>query len=316
MLQRLCAIAGALLLLASPSLARKSYKLSRWNIPSAHYSGITPLGGGRYAVVADKEPMAGFYVWLVRQDARDGHIIEVQNEGFFGVPHAQRDAEGVAFCPQRQSLFISGEADQRVLEHRLDGTLTGAELRIPEAFGTKHIQPNRGFEALGYDTLQRLFWTCTESPLPGDGEKVRMLSFGPDMQLLRAYPYTLDTEKARNHGRDHYHGVVSLVAREDGSLLVLEREARIAKRYNGSSCWNRLFLFRPETGEKQPLNKWKTRFTVVNTRFANYEGMCLGATLDDGRQTLLLVADSQGGFGKGPWHLKDRLKVQVLPDGE
>ena len=46
--------------------------------------------------------------------------------------------------------------------------------------------------------------------------------------------------------------------------------------------------------------------------FANYEGMCLGRPLPDGRQTLLLVNDSQGGYRKGPFRLKDYIKVIVI----
>ena len=37
--------------------------------------------------------------------------------------------------------------------------------------------------------------------------------------------------------------------------------------------------------------------------------MCLGPVLADGTQTFLLLADSQGGSGVGPWRLRDRLKV-------
>ena len=36
--------------------------MSRWAVPAANYSGITPLGADRYALVSDKEPADGFYV--------------------------------------------------------------------------------------------------------------------------------------------------------------------------------------------------------------------------------------------------------------
>ena len=42
--------------------------------------------------------------------------------------------------------------------------------------------------------------------------------------------------------------------------------------------------------------------------------MCLGCRLNDGRQTVLLISDSQGGFRKGPIYLRDFLKVIVLPN--
>ena len=45
--------------------------------------------------------------------------------------------------------------------------------------------------------------------------------------------------------------------------------------------------------------------------FANYEALCPGISLNDGRQTLLLN-DSQGGYSKGPFHLKDYIKVILI----
>jgi hypothetical protein len=134
-----------------------------------------------------------------------------------------------------------------------------------------------------------------------------------DMMILAGENRSLVADGIERMRHATRPGIVALAAQADGSLLVLEREARIARRYNGSRCWNRLFSFRPETGQKRQIHAWKTRFNVFDTRFANYEGMCFGRPLTDGRQTLLLVADSQGGYGRGPWHLKDRLRLLVLP---
>ncbi len=300
--------------LAAPSVSAKRYRLSRWGIPKANYSGITHLGGHRYAVVSDEEPMAGFYVWTLRMDSVSGKVLEVANEGFRGIPRTpDRDTEGIAFCPQRNSIFVSGETDQRILEHRPDGTLTGAKLRIPPQFAADKILHNRGFEALTYDARSRLFWTCTESPLPTDEAlHLRMLCFSADLNPAGEYPYRLDTPRARNAGRDYYHGVVALAPLGDGRLLVLEREARIAKHYSGSRCWCKLFVYSPAEGRKRLLESWDTRMNLWNTRFSNYEGMCLGPTLADGTRTLLLLADSQAGAGRGPWRLKDRLMVLRL----
>ena len=274
------------------------------------------LGDSRYAVVSDKDSLAGFHVWAIHLDSKKGRITSVQDEGFRGVPFPlMRDAEGVAFCPDNNSVFICGEAEQRILEHRLDGTFTGRELHIPEALSVPHIYPNRGFEALCYDNVRRLFWTCTESPLRSDSARqLQLISFGLDMQPIATYRYILDPERSRNYGRDHYHGVVAMAPLSDGSLLVLEREARIARHYSGSRCHNCLFRFVPTTGEKRLLDSWQTRFTLMNTRFANYEGMCLGPRLADGRQTILLLSDSQGAYARGPWKLKDYIQVRFLND--
>lgn len=290
------------------------YKLKKWNILPANYSGITSIGDGFYAIVSDEELEAGFYVWNIQIDLNTGKLISVQQQGWRGVPYdIDRDAEGIAFCPDRQSLFISGEADQRIIEHQLDGTLTGYELHIPNGMKKDNIQSNRGFEALGYDEKKQVFWTTTESNLINDtAQQLRLQSFGVDLIPKQQIPYKLDSEQSKNHGRDHYHGVVAITPLKDETLLILEREARIAKNYNGSHCWCKLYRFNIETNKKILIEEWKTRFTASNTRFANYEGMCLGPTLTDGRQTVLLISDSQAGYGRGPWHLKDWLKIITL----
>ncbi len=298
--------------------AQKTYKLKKWHVPAAHYSGITPMGDGRYAVVSDEESQAGFYVWRVEIDTLKGRVRNVSDEGFRGVAFdIDRDAEGVAFCPPLQTVFVSGEADQRILEHRIDGTLTGRELAVPTDYGKSRIQANRGFEALGYDSLRASFWTSPESPLQGEsGLRVPLLRFGTDLRLQQTVDYELDAPQARNHGRDHYHGVVAITPMADGTLLILEREARIARRYSGSRCWCRLYQFDPSTGTKRLRSQWCTRLTPTNSRFSNYEGMCLGPKLADGRQTVLLVADSQGGYGRALWHLRDKLRLLILEPEE
>lgn len=301
-------------------LAGKRYRLSRWGIPSANYSGIASLGGNRYVVVSDEGSMSGFYIWEIEVDSLSGHIVEVKNNGFRGGdwPY-QRDAEDVAFCVQRGSLFVSGEADQRILEYAFDGNPTGEELKTPKDFSIKEIQPNRGFEALAYDSLNEVFWTCTESPTLDALKRnphtldLTIVGFSADLHPKCTYPYRLDAPQAREKGGDYYHGVVAMTPLSDGSLLVLEREARISKRGNGSRCWVKLFRYIPETGKKQLVEQWHTRFHLLNTRFANYEGMCLGPVLSDGTQTLLLLSDAQAGKGKALWHLKDYLNIVRLP---
>ena len=39
--------------------------LSKWGIPAGNYSGITPLGNGRFAVVSDKAPSLGYFEWEI-----------------------------------------------------------------------------------------------------------------------------------------------------------------------------------------------------------------------------------------------------------
>lgn len=309
-----------IMLLFALSVPAKRKRLSHWNIPAANYSGIAHIGNEKYVVVSDVETKAGFYIWTLSVDLQKGKIKEVRNEGFRGVEWpSDRDAEGIAFCGSRQTLFVSGEADQRILEHGIDGGITGQELQVPIEFSSKSIQSNRGFEALGYDAKNQVFWTCTESPtlavLKSDSSSrlIMMQSFASNFQPLQQYAYYLDEPQAKRKGADYYHGVVAITPLNDATLLVLEREALIAKRGNGSRCWVKLFRYHPESGKKQFVYEWKSRFNLFNTRFANYEGMCLGPILLDGTQTLLLLSDSQAGIGKAFWHLKDYVNIIRLP---
>ena len=313
---RCLGLAVAFLLLAGQSaLGRRDSRLGRYGIVPGGYSGITALGGDRYAVVSDRDVQAGFHVWHIAIDPVTGKLQSVTDEGFRAQPgHRERDAEGVAYCPARGSVFVSGEADNAILEHRMDGTLTGNRLAVPKSI-VAALAPNRGFESLTYDTVSHHFWTMNESPslIESHSRRLLLMQFADDLSLSASFPYYIEEGQARSAGRDYYHGVSAMAAMPDGSLMVLEREARIARHYQGSRCWCSIFRFHPATGEKRLVGRWNTRFGVFNTRFANYEGLCLGPRLQDGRLTLLMLTDSQCGYGRGPWHLSDRLRV-VVPD--
>lgn len=293
---------------------RNVYRLSRWDIPAADYSGITPLGDDRYAVVSDAEMRAGFSVWKIVFDSLECKIKSVESEGFRGVEYPiQRDQEGIAYSPFSHTVFICGEADQRVLEHNMDGTLTGRELPVPESMSVAHIVPNHGFESLCYSSASRGFWTVTESALREDPVGyLRMMCFDENLQVRSECPYHLSAPRAKSAGRDYYHGVSAMAALPDGRLLVLEREAFIASRYMGSTCWCSLWLFDPSSGNKSQLAEWVTGMTLFSSRFSNYEGLCLGPVMQDGRQSVLLLCDAQSGYGRAFWHLRDRIKVLLL----
>ena len=64
---------------------------------------------------------------------------------------------------------------------------------------------------------------------------------------------------------------------------------------------------------KHLLARWATRLRLFRFDLANYEGLCLGRRLADGRQTLLCVSDAQGGAGRWFLRLHDVLRVVVLP---
>lgn len=334
------------------AVALKQKSLSHWNIGTAHFSGITPFGGDRYALVSDKEPADGFFVFRIVQDSVSGEVLHVEMEGFRGNPSPQvdsrgislRDSEGIVYHEGRNTVFISGEGDQQILEYTLDGRPTGVRLQVPEPYSRRHIISNYGFEALAYHPAVGRFWTTTESTLPLDGDAagpahlgvvnlLRLQAFGEDLRPCACYAYRMDLGKADRFGRLYAYGVPALTALPDGRLLVLEREVSISQRYLSSEVECKLFLVNPAEGwqidsqtDLQQLDRNKflmktlvahfvTKLNLVRRNLANYEGMCLGRTLADGRQTLLLVNDSQGRMGKGGIYLKDYLKVLILPNG-
>ena len=341
-------------LLAAPVLAQtamelKQKSMAQWGVGTAQYSGITALGGNRYAMVSDKEPSDGFFAFRIDQNAATGEVTNVYLEGFHGNPSPKvdatgisiRDCEGVAYFPPSHTIFISGEGDQAILEYALDGKPTGRSLAVPAQFGLDKIVANYGFEALSYDTINHRFWTITESTLKADGHAasaqypaaqnvLRLQSFTDDLQPGAQYAYRMDRGRSEKFGNIYVYGVPEVTTLPDGRLLVLEREANIPSGYIGSECRCKLFLVDPSQGYridsstdlrtldpnkflvKKLLLDFRTLMNLTKHNFANYEGMCLGRKLADGRQTLLLVCDSQGGYGKGPVHLKDYIKVVVL----
>jgi len=345
-----------LLLLLSLSVSAQTAKqlkqisLAKWNIGTGQYSGITPIGSNRYAVVSDKEPRDGFFIFQIDQNPQTGEITNASLEGFKGNPAARvdangfsvRDPEGIAYLPQTGTLFISGEGDQEILEYALDGTLTGRRLQVPKAFSLRNIVPNYGFEALTHCEKAHLFWTTTESTLPADGfaasaahptaqNLLRLQSFDDTtLQPAAQYAYRMDTGRSTAFGRIYAYGVSELTALPDGRLLVLEREANVTAKGIKSEVVCKLYLVAPtpdlaltttESLQQLPaarflpkklLASWRTQASPFNLTFANYEGMCLGRTLTDGRLSLILINDSQGGYHKGPFRLKDYLKVILL----
>ena len=149
---------------------------------------------------------------------------------------------------------------------------------------------------------------------------------------MAQYAYRMDRGRKEKFGKIYALGVPSLLALPDGRLLVLEREVNVTNNYVGSQVVCKLFLVQPDQGWqidsqtdlrrldpncfliKRLLHTFTTRLSPISLAFANYEGMCLGRRLADGRQTILLVADSQGGYGKVGLQLKDYLRVLVLSD--
>lgn len=331
---------------------QRQWNLSKRGVPSRNFSGIAHISGQRYACVSDKENGMGYYPFEIVLDSIRGKLLNVTCDTLHTtrLPRVNpmsisaHDAEDVVYVPRWGTLFIADEAHQTICEYKMDGTPTGRSLNVPQWMGEAAIYSNYGFEALCYSPTQNLFWTATESTLRVHGSPassthpvqnvICLQSFGADLAPKATYAYLMDVPLAKKTGRSYAFGVSAMTALSDGRLLMLEREFHVSKHYMNSWVVVKLYCVNPR--EAMPLStsdrdsvqvvkkalrkelwvEWKTRFNVLNTRLANYEGMTLGPRLEDGRQTLLLISDSQGGMGRGSYRLKDYLKVLVLPREE
>ena len=65
-----------------------------------------------------------------------------------------------------------------------------------------------------------------------------------------------------------------------------------------------------EVLKKTLLTEFRTKVNITRRNFANYEGICVGPKLSDGRQLLILVCDSQNQY-RGV--MKDWFRTVILP---
>ena len=276
----------------------------RLDVPAGQYSGITHVGEDVYAVVHDKASGGGLHFFTIHflEDGSIGAVTAFESDAGGKTGH---DNEDVVYVPETKTLFVAAESDQSIREYKLDGRATGRKLSIPAEL--RKTQPNLGFEALAYS--EGLFWTTTEAPLPAEKRPRmhRLQSFRlKDLKAGKHYWYQAEeptvTEAETRSAQAYVSGISAMTVLPSGRLVVLEREVYVP----GGSIWDmmqaftltRLYLVDPLRDKAQVLEK--TLLTSFYTSFlnlANFEGMCLGPVLPDGRQTLLLLADSQDGRG-------------------
>lgn len=287
------------------------------NVAVGQYSGIAYLGGDRYAVVDDKLAGGGivFFDLPLRDDGsvRTARVRRTVPEATLSSYVSGRDNEGVAYADGR--LYVSAEADQSIREYDLDGRETGRTFLVPAAFGRDSIEGNAGFEALTYNAVTGKFWTTTEMPLKADGPSSRLhrlLRFDGGFQPDACFLYQMDeprmAREETSSAMAYVHGIAALTALDDGRLIVLEREVCVPRSSPQEILANafsqmKLYLVSPSGADvlsKQLLHSFETCISMtgtgVNVALANYEGMCLGPRLRDGRRCLLLIADSQAGM--------------------
>ena len=318
--------------------------LADWHVKPANYSGITWLGDNRYALVDDKSPLDGFYLINIYIDDATGKIKSVEPGEFMAAPaktaeeaQARRwaDCEDIAYVPHTNTVFITSEANAQVAEYDLSVNATGRRLNIPAHLSRKMQQFNGGFEPLTYHAQQQTFWLTTENSLLADStlngaQPMRIVSFNKELMPVAEYAYMLDKPQLKADVKYYTHGISAMTALPDGRLLILERELSIPPKYLGGRCNVKIYAVNPTTDNtiakacdmatlpseaflsKKLVASFHTNIKIGSLNYANYEGMCLGPRLADGRQTLLLINDSQAGAGNSLCTLKDYIKVILL----
>lgn len=295
-------------------------------IPAGEYSGITHIAADTFAVVSDKTEGHGFFLMKIQTNETTGKILDVQNLGYKASDKGHYDIEGIAYNPHNQKVYVSQEADNTITELTLEGELTGRKVALPDSI-TRNIRSNMSLESLCYDADSHLLWTATEGPLILDGDVstatngkesvVRLFAFNDSLQQKAWYRYKTDKPSSTKSARMFALGVSDLAAVGEGRLLVLEREARVAENYIGSTAYAKVYLVDTRNADvgdvlnKSLLFSFQTKLTLFRQDWANYEGLCLLPMDSEGNKTLIMMADSQGQY-RGvlrDWLKTARLKV-------
>lgn len=280
-------------------------------IPAGEYSGITHIAADTFAVVSDKTEGHGFFLMKIQTKETTGEILDVQNLGYRSSDRGEFDIEGIAYNPHNQRVYMSQEADNSITELTLDGELTGRRIAFPDSI-SRNIRSNLSLESLSYDAESHLLWTATEGYLLQDGEAstatngkestVRLFAFNDSLQQKAWYRYHTDKPSSTKNARMFALGVSDIEAVGDGKLIILEREARVAENYIGSTAFAKLYLVETKdakNGEVLPkklLLSFQTKMTLFRQDWANYEGLCLTPADSNGKRTLIMLSDSQGRY--------------------
>ena len=276
-------------------------------VEPGEYSGITWIGGNQYGVVSDNLKGAGIARFSIPID-KHGNVGTVKMEVPAAVATAEgkkRDTEGIAYVASTNTLYTTSEKNQDIRGYDLLGVETGAKLDVPADL--KAIQDNRGFESLSYNASTGLFWTTTEARLKADTffpRLHRLQSFTTDGKPAGRFLYQIGEPSQTSENTVAYvFGIPALTALDDGRVLVVEREVYVPKgslweKIQGAFTDINIYVVDPVHDTAGILRKSLVcHFTTGAMNLANFEGMCLGPTLPDGRRCLVMIADSQKGSG-------------------
>lgn len=277
------------------------------DIPAGNYSGLVRIKNNEYAIVSDKTSSAGYYKIRINID-ENGDIDNIVNLGWQEIGGKNHDEEAIAYNPYNQHLYIGNEENSTIDEIADRKIIKTATI---EDFAKKG-ETNRTIESLCFDATERHFYTISESYLRGDERfHLRLKELDENLKEVNEYDYIMDRPEVIDSrpANEHAYGVSELTPLLDGTLLVLEREFYVAKMKIGSWVHNKIYRIKPGNKHKQLVADWRTKINLTNRSLANYEGMCLGPKLKNGKRVIILCADSQDQY-KGV--LKDWFRTIVL----
>lgn len=289
-------------------------------------SGITYAGGDLYYAVDDNDKK--LYPITLKINRDTGSLASSTNGMDIGtgvVMSGGNDMEGCAFDPASGKVWISQEASALIREF---DPATGDLLRsAPVPAVQKQYAGNYSLEALTISGDGMTMWTANEEALKVDGNLatnsvgsvVRLTRFTRESVYDNWTPngeWAYVTEPIGSVKDEHTRsGVSGLCALPDGTLLVLERrcynpegffpdfQVRIYQvDFTGADDVSSIASLKTATYKKVS----KTRLWEYHhgSDMPNYEGMCLGPSLNDGSCVIVLVSDGGSYAEEGVFTLK------------
>lgn len=256
-------------------------------------SGITYVGGNRYLSVEDSDGMLHELEIVLGENGEVNRCVTVRSVHLEG----RKDVEGCAYDPLENIVWVADERDTSITAYSMTGGVAVASAPVPEVFKT-HVR-NCSLESLAITPDGLKLYTANEDTLSVDGERANMEEGGVvriqefvregrnrPWRASRQFRYHTEPVEGESYKGRAISGVSDLVALNDGTLFVLEREMS-KKNPLFPTC--RAMIFEIDLNEG--LSPTKRFLWGDNTMFANYEGMCLGPKLADGSNALLLISD-------------------------
>ncbi len=275
---------------------------------AAELSGITYAGGSTFYAVGDN---GADQIWQIDAslNVNTGRIRSARVTTGIPAPDLGRDSEGIALTPSGNSVWVADEIDSSITEFSLTSGQKIGTVAVPSIYRPANVQANMGLESLAYGAAK--LWTANEEALRPDGSLsttaagswVRIQEFdGPDLRAGKQFGYLTDPiTRMSPLVSEERSGLVDLVALPNGQMLALERElGGWIPRFR-----SRLYLldFSSATDVSGTPSLSDGGFTPVSKtllwqrfyRFANFEGITVGAQLDPTSYSLVLVSDDGGG---------------------